>query len=401
MGTITIVMIALTAVALVFGTLFGLKRGRNRSIVRLILILGSIVGAIFLREPVIEFLTELDVVQELLNSLASEMPSGFQYYMLVLVGIILNILVYFILFFLLRLVSWLILYPIIKIFVKTEIDKKRGAGALIGLIQGIVIAFAVLVPLNGMAVQFDRLTKVDISMFSGQSGSGGEQTGAEQKSEGFSLEIFEEVGLGEYADSELSKVYNAIGGWYFDMLSSVQITEDVKIDFSDVCDVTIGLVGIMSSTTEIGEGFEMINDGTATPVQKEQKLNEVGSSFSQIGKTINQMNKGSKLLLNYILDSLAQGEEGFDISLEDLDFTSMGKAFTSLGNYYKNGEVTANEAKDIVDGLVYNWSIIEPMLGSQIIINMEGNSEQNFIVALEQVEQSQKTKIMQVFGITA
>ncbi len=411
MGTISIIVIALTAVALVFGTLYGLKRGRNRSILRLILILGCVAGAIFLREPVIEFLMELDVVQELLQSLAGELPEAFQLYMLVLIGIVLNLLVYFILFFILRIVSWLILFPILKIFVKTEVDKRKGAGALIGLIQGIVIAFAVLVPLNGLAVQLDRISQVKMEMPAEGEGSGGEQAGAEQgNSEGFSLEIPEELGLSEYAESGLSNIFGTIGDWYFDMITTVKISEEANINFEGVCDVTISMAGIMSSMTEINDGIEMMKDnGTATDVEKAQKLSEVGSSLSQTGKTIDQMGKGSKLLLNYVIDSFGQqgegGEEGEgegnSISLEELDLSLLGKAFTSLGNYYENGEVTLNEAQNIVNGLVDNWSIIESMLGSETLIDMQEESEEFFITALAQVEQSQKTKIMQIFGIKA
>ena len=67
------------------------------------------------------------------------------------------------------------------IFVETEIDKRRGAGAIIGLIQGIVILFAIVIPLNGLAVQVDKLSQIKIEM-----PSSGEQT---TQSQPLSLEI--------------------------------------------------------------------------------------------------------------------------------------------------------------------------------------------------------------------
>ena len=170
MGILTIVMIALSAVALVFGMLYGMGRGRNRSILRLILILGCIAGAIFLREPVVEFLMEIEVakgetVAEMLyGTIAGELPQGFSNFAVLLIGMIINLAIYFILFFLLRIVSWLILFPILKIFVKTEIDKRKGAGAIIGLIQGIVIIFAIVIPLNGLAIQVDKLSQIKMEM---------------------------------------------------------------------------------------------------------------------------------------------------------------------------------------------------------------------------------------------
>ena len=170
MGILTIVMIALSAVALVFGMLYGMGRGRNRSILRLILILGCIAGAIFLREPVVEFLMEIEVAkgetvfEMLYGSIAGELPQGLSNFVVLLIGMIINLAIYFILFFLLRIVSWLILFPILKIFVKTEIDKRKGAGAIIGLIQGIVIIFAIVIPLNGLAIQVDKLSQIKMEM---------------------------------------------------------------------------------------------------------------------------------------------------------------------------------------------------------------------------------------------
>ncbi len=403
MGIISIIVIALTAIALVFGTLYGFKRARNRSILRLVLILGCVAGAIFLRAPLIEFLMETNLAKDLLQSLTKEKPEGFQMFMLVLTGVVLNVLVYFIIFFVLRLISWLIIYPIFKIFIKTEVDRKRGWGALIGLVQGVVIAFAVLVPLNGLAVQLDRLSQVKIEMPADQGGGAGEQAGQNPNAnKGFSLAIPEGLGLSEYVNSDFSKMFGTIGGWYFDMITTVQVTKDIALNFNDACDMTISMAGVMASTNEINKGIDSIKSGTATDKDKEDLLKTAGSTLSEVGENIDSMKEQAKELLKIIVEKFGSGEgEGLNINLDEVDFSSLGKTFTSLGNYYENGRVTLEEAKNVVDGIVDNWSIIQPMISSGTLIDMNGESEEHFKTALEQVEESQKKTIMEIFGITA
>lgn len=400
MGTMTIIMIILTALALVFGTLYGMGRGRNRSILRLILIIGCIVGAIFLREPVIEFLMEIEVskgetiFEMLYGSIASELPQGLGNFAILLVAMILNLVIYFILFFLLRIVSWLVLFPILKIFVKTEIDKRRGAGAIIGLIQGIVILFAIVIPLNGLAVQADKLSQIKIEM-----PSSGEQTTQSQPA----LEVPAELGLREYVGSGLSGIYTGIGDWYFDMITAVELG-DSQVNLGDMCDITVGLADFMSATTDITQAFDAVKNPSGTKEEIASTLREKGANITAIDTKINKMEKGNKMLLSDLICGVFVEVADMEISLETTNLQSLAGAFEGIATYFEEGVINAEQANDIIQGVVDNWVMVDNMFDSTMMLDTSGQNElylKNALDGMNLTDQSQINKIRTLFGLTA
>ena len=125
MGYVTLAMLAFTAAALLFGAFFGMIRGRNRAILRLILVVISVVIAIALRGVLTDILMDLDLgdgtmkemLMESFTSGDTEMPESMINLVFVLVEIIIGIMAYFVAFIAVRFVSWMLLYPILKIFV--------------------------------------------------------------------------------------------------------------------------------------------------------------------------------------------------------------------------------------------------------------------------------------------
>ncbi len=393
MGYITIAMIALTVIALLFGTLYGMGRGRNRSILRLILIIGSIVGAIFLRETVVKSILESNVGQELLISLGKGLPSDYQDITFILINIILNVVVYFVLFNVLRIVSWLIIFPILKVFVKEELEKKKGIGAIIGLVQGFVVAFAMLVPLSGLVIQVDRLSHIEMEM---------PQTAQEEqvKNDATLFNIPKEIGLEEYAKSGLCSIYNDIGGWYFDIITTVTI-DNGELNFTDVCDAVVGISGVMSSASDIEQGFNVIQSQSYPEEEKAQVLKDLGASITKKGQEINIINGNAKQFLDNVIQSALGDKVQVNITMEDIKLESFGKAFTAIAEYYVDGEVSKAQAMDMVNGIVDNWNFIESAIGNGTLIDLEGANEQSMKDALEGVDQAKKSKIMRLFGIEA
>lgn len=189
---ISIIVIILLAVALLFGTLFGMMRGRNRSILRLILIIGCIAGAVCLVPMIKEIVMEIDTgkgtLGEMLTAMEGEGGGNVPQEMLDISSALMtaiSLLIFILVFNVLRFVSWLIIFPICKIFVKKDLIKKKGFGAIIGLVQGLVIAFAVLVPLNGLIGELHTISSTEI----------------EGKT---MIEIPAELGLDKYEDSAIS-----------------------------------------------------------------------------------------------------------------------------------------------------------------------------------------------------
>ena len=395
MGYITIAMIALFAIAIIFGMLFGMARGFSRSLLRLILICGCVAGAVFLREPVINFVMEMEAVKGLINPILGELPPTYQQVVYVLLSAVLSIVVYFVLFFVLRLVSWLILFPILKIFVKSERRKLKLLGAILGLIQGAVIAFAVLVPLNGLIIQADKISNIKLEMPTGEESAGPKAL----------FEVPKEFGLKEYTSSAICLTLNDIGGWYFDMISTVK-TNTGKLNFSDVSDMTVGVADIMASTTVIQEGFEKVMKEETTNEEKAQTFKDLGARISEIGGNFDQMSDDAKAFMNDLISSSLGESAGADISVEELKLDSLGEAFTSLGNYYDDEKVNQTEANQIVNAIVENWAVIESVFAggteNGTLINMEGENEELFRNAINELaDDTQKEKIMEMFGVPA
>ena len=401
MGILTIVMIALSAVALVFGMLYGMGRGRNRSILRLILILGCIAGAIFLREPVVEFLMEIEVakgetVAEMLyGSIAGELPQGFSNFAVLLIGMIINLAIYFILFFLLRIVSWLILFPILKIFVKTEIDKRKGAGAIIGLIQGIVIIFAIVIPLNGLAIQVDKLSQIKMEM-----PNESEQT---QQTQPVSLEIPPELGLSEYANSGLCGIYNSVGDWYFDMITTVEF-EDSNVNLGDMCDVAVGLVDFMDATSEVADAFNAIKSTSGSKEEIASTIREKGLNILSTASKVDKMSKGNKELLSDLIKAVFTEAVDINVSLKTTNLATLASAFDGIAMYYEDEEINQEQATNIIQGVVDNWVMIENMIDSTMVLDTSGQSElflKNALDEMQLTDQTQINKITTLFGLSA
>ena len=147
MGYITLGVLGFTALCLFFGFVLGLMRGRNRSILRLILVVASVVCAVAFKDTVVEILMNYEyegqTIRAALSSLFTDsgvsIPASLETLIFTLIEIIVGVVVYFVLFFVLKFVSWLILFPILKIFVRRGKKKRVLLGGLVGLIQGFVV----------------------------------------------------------------------------------------------------------------------------------------------------------------------------------------------------------------------------------------------------------------------
>ncbi len=403
MSYVMVGVIALTAIALIFGTLWGMRRGRNRSILRLILIIGCVVGAIFLRPILVDIIMEIDTgdgtVAEMLASSLNQgeqaLPASMQNLVVSLIEIIFGLLSYFILFFVLRFITWILIYPICKIFVKKEAKKKKGWGALIGLVQGLVVAFAVIVPLNGLAVQVNKLSQVKMD---------GKPM----------LEIPAEVGLGEYAESTTYTIYDTIGGWYFDMLTTAETKDGDKISLSGTCGVLISMADVGSSLGKVSSSMEELNKEGATDQEKYDALNDAGQALTETANKISKLDVNSQNLLNDILKEMFTSED-FQISLEYVNFNSMADFFTGFAEYVNktkisipSASVSQEEVDKIINGFARSDMLVDMFIGDGTetvgtLYQIEGLDSLKFATAINNntdLSNLQKLSLLALFGIS-
>jgi len=174
-GTIGLIVIAVFVAVLLFGFLFGLWRGFNKSLVRLLLVVASIVGAFFLAPVVTKWALAFDLsnfginiggetvhnLGELLTALLKDVPyiqdlAGTDAYAIILEVVpqmIANVILFVVLFYLIRLVSMIIYWIIAGIcFSKKKTEgknKHRLLGSLVGVVQNFAVFLVLLVPVIG------------------------------------------------------------------------------------------------------------------------------------------------------------------------------------------------------------------------------------------------------------
>lgn len=174
-GTIGLIVIAVFVAVLLFGFLFGLWRGFNKSLVRLLFVVASIVGAFFLAPVVTRWALTFDLsnfgikiagesvstLGELLRALLKDVPyiqdlAGTEAYatiMEVVPQMIVNVVMFVVLFYLIRLVSMIIYWIIAGIcFSKKKTEGKnrhRLLGSVVGVVQNFAVFLVLLVPVIG------------------------------------------------------------------------------------------------------------------------------------------------------------------------------------------------------------------------------------------------------------
>lgn len=363
MPDISTIIMLITAVAVAGGVLFGYFRGFNRSALRAVLVIVSLGAAIAFRGAVTGFLMDLDVggetlKQTLVASLSdASLPVALQNLVMVLVEIIIGIAAFLVVFLALCLITWLIVYPICKIFVKKGAKKRRLLGAVVGLVQGCIIAFAFCSPVTGLVVQIDKISALELD---------GQPV----------IEVPAEMGVAEYIESAPGKLYNSIGGWFFDMLSSGKTEDGKNVSVDDAVSVVVAVGDIANTVTQVEDSMSVMTDPDATPQQQIDAMQTLGDSLVAIGGAVDALSDDAKTIINDVVSSLSEmtGSEldpevkdiidNFDISA--IDFAAAGNAINGIATYIEktddsfdnNEPVTQEDVNKIVNGLADNELIL-------------------------------------------
>ena len=369
MGYFTLGILGFTALALFFGMLVGCLRGRNRALLRFLLLVLTVVLAFALRPTVTDAVLALELPTEnstqtvsaiienaLSEAFKGETPEAVEELCFALAEIAVGLVAFFLLFAVIRLVSWLILFPILKIFVRRGPRRRRGVGALIGLLQGALIAFVICAPITGIAVQAERLSRAEID-------------GAPL------FEIPSELGIGEYLTSAPGKTYQTAGGWFFDLLTTAELEGGGRISIGDACDMLLVSSDIVNKVGPLTDSLGGITAAGASPEERVDALKGLGDSLIEIGESIDSLSGDAKELVEELLGALSAsvGGEGSELPPEvselisELDFDEMdlraaGESVNAIASVIeKDGSepITEEEASTIVDGIVKNGFLLD------------------------------------------
>lgn len=435
MGYITLGVLALTGFTAIFGLLLGLIRGRRRAFLRLVLVVICAVLAVVLKKTVVETIMNVNIGPEgsvkdvLLSTLSmgdGSLPQAFIDLIISLVEIVAGIGVFYALFFVLKLFTWIFIFPFLKLFIRRsekararkleeesfdsdddevvvrKIKKGRGLGALIGLVQGLLIAFIVCAPFTGLINQFNKLSNVEMN---------GEKL----------IPLPADLGIEEYVNSTPAQIYTVSGGWLYEIITSTVDESGKKVSIDDTCDVVTTIVGIADSVTEITESMDVMTREDATPQERIDAMQSVGNKLIEMGNSIDNMSDDAKVLIDDLVGGLkdmvgedAEGELGDaldGLSLENINLADAGRALNGVATYIEktdpefsgSGEVTQDDVNNIVNGLAGNTFILDVMGSDSTLIEVDDAHKDLFENAISQstMTEAQKQTMRSLLGLNA
>lgn len=381
--TISTIFTAIFVGCIVICCLAGLLRGMARGIFSLILVLvcfglifaleGTItstimhldVGGQTLKEAVTSALAQEPEMQNLVNKLVP------------LIEILIGIIAFVFGFVLLYMVSRVI-YFIGKFFIRPE-KKRRLLGALIGIVQGFIIAFVICVPINGVLFEVNKLSQIEV--------------------EGKQIISLDSIGFEEYKSSPINRILSGVGGGLFKEIAKYNDEDEGKIyTLEGQVDSVITVVKIAETVSTIGEinfeeGLTEENVGQVTEVLR--GLDEIkNASSEEVLDTVDE-------LIDAAIDLVSGGEEveiDIDlsgISVKDVDFESEAVLVETVFDIVETGSFDALEDED-VDGLVEAFadsSLVLPIIeAAELEIELPEEVKDDIVASIEKLDDPEQVE---------
>ncbi|MBR1983199.1 MAG: hypothetical protein IKA12_00750, partial [Clostridia bacterium] len=418
----------LRAIGMFFGGLFGLMRGRDRAILRLVLVVLSAVLAFALRGMIVDIILNINVdgatLQEsLLSGFGSEegsMPEGLVNLIFALLEIVIGFAAYFILLFVLRFLTWLLLFPFLKLIVRAvekkrarkayensaEVDadfyslrrrerkklikkqRNRPVGALIGMAQGLLLAFFLFAPLTGLVTQVDKVTSIKI--------------------EGESLvELPAGLDFDEYSNSFIGKFYITTGGWMYEAMTTTTDDNGNEVSLDGTLDSVSTLMEVVDATSSLQTDLEILGDENATPNERIIALNNLGDKLISVGNSMSELDDNTMDMITDLITEMG----GEDVPQDELDemlemltpefFLQAGNGIKALASYEQikldGTELTQAQATDIINKA---YEGIEIVGGIELDIKEEHKPMfKSTIEAIEGITAEDKDTLFNAFGI--
>lgn len=378
-----------------FGLIFGLSRGNGRSIARFAVILLCVAAAFFLREPIANALLKIDVGgMSLQESLIQAMPENAQQMgdiLIRLVKLLFAAISFVLLFVGLKLLTALIVNPILFAVIAKPRKPKRLLGGVFGLLQGALIALVICIPLNGIITNGYQIVSAtstasetayvcpidnvyaDATEESGGSdgadnsnGSQGQGNSSETGSQDTIKQLL--VAMEGYVDSPVGKIYQTIGQAPFDLIGSVTI-DGKKYTVS-------GQLGAFRGLLELSDAFGRISgdDGNVFDLSNAENAKKIFRNLDTIWSGLTDESKATVSEIAKAVSSATEGEIDLSqIDFEKLDFKKEGEIFGNISEIYNDVQTkespTIDDFKKLTDEVVKS-DIVLPLAASESNVNI-------------------------------
>lgn len=424
MNYISLAIIALTAVPILFGALLGLLRGSRRALLRLILVIVCVALSFALCGTVTKSVMNVNidsfggsVTEVVKDAMAEALPESMSDYALAIAQCLLQVFVFLLLFFATWFLTWLIVFPICKIFVKPKrvtdesgaevVKKHRGFGALIGAVQGVIVAVCVCIVFTGLLVQTNNilvsaneLSQLQSGVETASASEEGDVPEADTES-GSGLQDVQGL-IGEYVDSGLGKLYDKIGSKAFAYITQVELEDGTKITLSGQIEALRGVVSMVKELLGL-QDLDFAN------LLQQGNVEGLQALFNRLGDITDNLSDEAKATVNSMINSLGSqlGFGELDLDFTSVNFKKEGEIFVNLYQYNNKEDVSPDE---IIDEMVKS-DIIISILEKQEGINLSSQLEEeqrdllvdkiNAMEASDDVPQEKIDAIRKIFGLTS
>ncbi len=387
MYNLTLIMTVLTLVPIIAGALLGFTRGLKRSILRLIIVVAALIAAICLRGTLIKVIMDTEfsgqTLRESVVASFSDEYASLAKLVIPIIEILVGVIAFLLSFILLKFVS-LIIFWIAKIFVRPGAHKGRLFGALVGAVQGLLVAYFICVPLNGLIGSVEKVSEIDISDYSTAavystpstcsafydedyltSSSGASNSGASSSSSNEDLEkLLNTLDLEGYKKSGICNFYTSVSFGVYDSLTTVKDEDGKNVTLSVQVDAVVAAAKVAKAAQKI-TNIDFTNDGL-----NEENVSQISDLFKEIDEIKNEMSEDAIQSLNDMIAVVGEsfGEELGDIDLSNLDlakvnFTAAGEAIEKAYDLQK-----AYEDKTIENIEEHIGDVVEKVVESNLAV---------------------------------
>ena len=408
MSIIDLGMLGIGAVIILSGFLYGFKRGFKKALLRLVILGVCVVLSFLYREKIsdIALNTPISEGKSLLELLTESFSSGENAEQMEgLLNVITNILkmviqifVFIICFYVLKTVS-MILYWIFsgiitsrekrkvrnshqvegnkidetKVKYEVKKNRKKWFGSLVGIGQGILIIIFVVGPLNGLVVNISSLIK---------SLSEVEMEGTKIIDEN-TVGVLDNVGLFDYGNSSVSKVYTLLGDGVYKEVSKIEDENGNTVNIKsqiEAIDGGVKMVDVMSglSNLDTSEGFTADTKDELVNIFNE--LDEIKENMSEEG--VEQLDN---LIKDVVSPMLGEAAEDLPINLDEIsfaevDFSNEAEVIDSFYGLMEKAEAGEElDTDEVLEEVITNLSdsnLILPIL-SQVVEGLPEEEQLN------------------------
>lgn len=408
MSIIDLVMLAVGAITILSGFIYGFKRGFKKALLRIIILGGCVVLSFLYREKITDVVLNTPIsegkslLELLTESFASsenaEQMEGLVNVITNILKMVIQIFVFITCFYVLKTVSMIIYWIFSGIItsrekrkvrnshkvegnkldenrVKLEVKKKRKKwfGSLVGIGQGILIIIFVVGPLNGLVANISSLIK---------SLSEVEMEGTKIIDDN-TVSVLDGVGLFDYSNSTISKVYTLLGDGVYKEVSKIEDENGNTVNIKsqiEAIDGGVKMVDVMSglSNLDTSEGFTADTKDELVNIFNE--LDEIKENMSEEG--VEQLDN---LIKDVVSPMLGEASEDLPINLDEISFAEVDfsneaeiiDSFYGLMEKAENGEeINTDEVLEEVITNLSDSNLILPIL-SQVVEGLPEDEQLN------------------------